>query len=560
MAMKNIPIGEVLKEYGYITDDHIKQALDYQKTDAGKGKRLGALLQELGFVTERQVLESLGRKLELPMINFDDYATDFEAAEKIPKPLAVKYNVLPLSQRDNKFQLAMSDPLNFSAQEDIRQIVNMPLEIYLAETATIKRLIDQTYAEVGARLAAKQANTSVEDVEVPSLEIEEGEDEVPVIKLVNSLLARGYSAGASDVHIEPFETYTQVRMRIDGQIVEFVTLAKSLHASVVARIKIMGNLDIAEKRVPQDGNFKTKVEGFDISVRVSVIPTIFGEKVVMRYLSTDTAIDKAGHFGMEPEAYEKIMKMLSSPNGIIYITGPTGSGKTTTLYMVLEHLAKRPVNISTIEDPVERSLPKINQMSVNVPAGLTFGVGLRALLRQDPDVIMLGETRDAETAEISVKAAITGHLVVSTLHTNDAISSIVRLEDMGLAPYLVANSLVGVVAQRLVRKVCLNCAYEVAPTPEEVAVIGPDIPMIKKGHGCHICNNTGYKGRVSIHEMVIIDKPLKRMITAGADSQDMFNYAVEHQGMKTLGQSAIELVRRGITTPEEVLKVAFYSD
>ena len=560
MAMKNIPIGEVLKEYGYITDDHIKQALDYQKTDAGKGKRLGALLQELGFVTERQVLESLGRKLELPMINFDDYATDFEAAEKIPKPLAVKYNVLPLSQRDNKFQLAMSDPLNFYAQEDIRQIVNMPLEIYLAETATIKRLIDQTYAEVGARLAAKQANTSVEDVEVPSLEIEECEDEVPVIKLVNSLLARGYSAGASDVHIEPFETYTQVRMRIDGQIVEFVTLAKSLHASVVARIKIMGNLDIAEKRVPQDGNFKTKVEGFDISVRVSVIPTIFGEKVVMRYLSTDTAIDKAGHFGMEPEAYEKIMKMLSSPNGIIYITGPTGSGKTTTLYMVLEHLAKRPVNISTIEDPVERSLPKINQMSVNVPAGLTFGVGLRALLRQDPDVIMLGETRDAETAEISVKAAITGHLVVSTLHTNDAISSIVRLEDMGLAPYLVANSLVGVVAQRLVRKVCLNCAYEVAPTPEEVAVIGPDIPMIKKGHGCHICNNTGYKGRVSIHEMVIIDKPLKRMITAGADSQDMFNYAVEHQGMKTLGQSAIELVRRGITTPEEVLKVAFYSD
>ena len=560
MAMKNIPIGEVLKEYGYITDDHIKQALDYQKTDAGKGKRLGALLQELGFVTERQVLESLGRKLELPMINFDDYATDFEAAEKIPKPLTVKYKVLPLSQRDNKFQLAMSDPLNFYAQEDIRQIVNMPLEIYLAETATIKRLIDQTYAEVGARLAAKQANTSVEDVEVPSLEIEEGEDEVPVIKLVNSLLARGYSAGASDVHIEPFETYTQVRMRIDGQIVEFVTLAKSLHASVVARIKIMGNLDIAEKRVPQDGNFKTKVEGFDISVRVSVIPTIFGEKVVMRYLSTDTAIDKAGHFGMEPEAYEKIMKMLSSPNGIIYITGPTGSGKTTTLYMVLEHLAKRPVNISTIEDPVERSLPKINQMSVNVPAGLTFGVGLRALLRQDPDVIMLGETRDAETAEISVKAAITGHLVVSTLHTNDAISSIVRLEDMGLAPYLVANSLVGVVAQRLVRKVCLNCAYEVAPTPEEVAVIGPDIPMIKKGHGCHICNNTGYKGRVSIHEMVIIDKPLKRMITAGADSQDMFNYAVEHQGMKTLGQSAIELVRRGITTPEEVLKVAFYSD
>jgi len=558
--LKNVPIGEVLKEYGYITDEHIQQALAFQKTEAGQGKRLGALLQELGFVTEYQVLECLGRKLELPMINFDEYVIDLEASEKVPKQLALKYSILPLSQVDNRFQIAMSDPLNFYAQEDIRQIVGLPLEIYLAESVHIKRLIDQNYAEVGAKLAAKQANTSVKELEVPTLQLEEGEDEVPVIKLVNSLLARGYSTNASDIHIEPFEKHTQVRMRIDGLIIEYVTLAKSLHSSLVARIKIMGNLDIAEKRIPQDGNFRTVVEGYDISIRVSVIPTIYGEKVVMRYLSSDTTIDKAGHFGMEPEAYEKISKMLASPNGIIYITGPTGSGKTTTLYMVLEHLAKRQVNISTIEDPVERGLPKINQMSVNVPAGLTFGVGLRALLRQDPDIIMLGETRDAETAEISVKAAITGHLVISTLHTNDAISSIVRLEDMGLAPYLVANSLVGVVAQRLVRKVCANCGYETTPTAEETAIIGPDIKVIRKGKGCHICNNTGYKGRVSIHEMVLIDKTLKRMITKGADSLDMFNYAVEQQGMKTLKEGAVALVKRGITTPEEVLKVAYDTD
>lgn len=558
--MKNVPIGEVLKEYGYITDEHIQQALAFQKTEAGQGKRLGALLQELGFVTEYQVLECLGRKLELPMINFDEYVIDLEASEKVPKQLALKYSILPLSQVDNRFQIAMSDPLNFYAQEDIRQIVGLPLEIYLAESVHIKRLIDQNYAEVGAKLAAKQANTSVKELEVPTLQLEEGEDEVPVIKLVNSLLARGYSTNASDIHIEPFEKHTQVRMRIDGLIIEYVTLAKSLHSSLVARIKIMGDLDIAEKRIPQDGNFRTVVEGYDISIRVSVIPTIYGEKVVMRYLSSDTTIDKAGHFGMEPEAYEKISKMLASPNGIIYITGPTGSGKTTTLYMVLEHLAKRQVNISTIEDPVERGLPKINQMSVNVPAGLTFGVGLRALLRQDPDIIMLGETRDAETAEISVKAAITGHLVISTLHTNDAISSIVRLEDMGLAPYLVANSLVGVVAQRLVRKVCANCGYETTPTAEETAIIGPDIKVIRKGKGCHICNNTGYKGRVSIHEMVLIDKTLKRMITKGADSLDMFNYAVEQQGMKTLKEGAVALVKRGITTPEEVLKVAYDTD
>lgn len=558
--MKNIPIGEVLKEYGYITEEQIQEALRYQKTDAGHGKRLGALLQELGFVSELQVLECLGKKLDLSLIKIEDYDIDLTAAEKIPKPLAVKYNVYPLSQNNNRLQLAMSDPLDFYAQEDIRQIVDMPLEIMLSDRASISKIIDHNYAEIGAKLAAKKANISVKDEVVPEIEIEDGDDDVPVIKLVNSLLARGYSTNASDIHIEPFEDHTQVRMRIDGMIVDYVTLAKSLHMSLVARIKIMGNMDIAEKRIPQDGNFRTIVDGFDISIRVSVIPTIYGEKVVMRYLTSDTTIDKAGHFGMDDFAYKRICKMLEAPNGIIYITGPTGSGKTTTLYMVLEHLAKRQVNISTIEDPVERGLPRINQMSVNVAAGLTFGVGLRALLRQDPDIIMLGETRDAETAEISVRAAITGHLVVSTLHTNDAISSIVRLEDMGLAPYLVANSLVGIVAQRLVRKVCENCAYETEPTPEETAILGEEIPKIRKGRGCHICNNTGYKGRISIHEMVIIDKTLKRMITSGADSETMFDYAVKAQSMKTLRESAIELVKRGITTPAEVMKVSYYSD
>lgn len=558
--LKNIPIGEVLKEYGYITEEQIQEALQYQKTEAGKGKRLGILVQELNFVTELQVLECLGKKLDLPLVNMADVKVDLDAVEKVPKQLAVKYNVFPFGQKNGRLQLAMSDPLNFYAQEDIRQIVDMPLDIMLAEKAVITKEIDHNYAEVGAKIAARQANISVQDAALPEIEIEDGDDDVPVIKLVNSLLARGYSANASDIHIEPFEGHTQVRMRIDGMIVDFVTLAKSLHMSLVARIKIMGNMDIAEKRIPQDGNFRTIVEGFDISIRVSVIPTIYGEKVVMRYLTSDTTIDKAGHFGMEEFAYKKLSKMLEAPNGIIYITGPTGSGKTTTLYMVLEHLAKRQVNISTIEDPVERGLPKINQMSVNVAAGLTFGVGLRALLRQDPDIIMLGETRDAETAEISVRAAITGHLVVSTLHTNDAISSIVRLEDMGLAPYLVASSLVGIVAQRLVRKVCGNCSYEVEPTPEETAIIGSDIPIIKKGKGCHICNNTGYKGRVSIHEMVLIDKKLKRMITSGASNDEMFDYAVNEQGMKTLRQCAIDLVRRGITTPAEVIKVSYDTD
>lgn len=557
--MKNVPIGEVLKEYGYITEENIKEALDYQKTEAGKGKRLGDLLKELGFVSERQVLEALGKKLEIELADMTSIKVDTDVTAKIPKQLAVKYNALATEIADGRMTVVMSDPLNFYAQEDLKQIAGMPLKIILAEHDVIDAAIEHNYSEVGAKIAAKKANISAADFEIPTLDAADDED-APVINLINSLLARGYTTNVSDIHIEPFDDFTQVRMRVDGMIIDYVTLSKSLHASVIARIKIMSNLDIAEKRVPQDGNFRAVVEGYDISIRVSVIPTVHGEKAVLRFLSSNTAIDKAGYFGMEPDAYKSVMKMLSAPNGIIYITGPTGSGKTTTLYMILDRLSHGQVNISTIEDPVEKALPRINQMSVNTAAGLTFETGLRAILRQDPDIIMLGETRDSETASISVRAAITGHLVLSTLHTNDAVSSIVRLEDMGLAPYLVANSVVGIVAQRLVRKVCNNCAYECEPTAEEKAIIGNDIPKIRKGRGCNLCNNTGYKGRVSIHEMVLIDKTLKRMIANGAETEDMLEYCKKEQGMKMLGESAIELVRKGITTPEEVLKVTYYSD
>lgn len=558
--MKNVPIGEVLKEYGYITEENIKEALDYQKTEAGKGKRLGDLLKELGFVTERQVLEALGKKLEIELADMSSLRIDTEVTAKIPKQLAVKYNALATEIVDGRMTVVMSDPLNFYAQEDLKQIAGMPLRIVLAEHSVIDSAIEHNYSEVGARIAAKRANISAADVEIPTFDTADDDGDVPVINLINSLLARGYTTNVSDIHIEPFDDFTQVRMRVDGMIIDYVTLSKSLHASIIARIKIMSNLDIAEKRVPQDGNFRAVVEGYDISVRVSVIPTVHGEKAVLRFLSSNTAVDNAGYFGMEPDAYASVMKMLSAPNGIIYITGPTGSGKTTTLYMILESISQGQVNISTIEDPVEKALPRINQMSVNTAAGLTFETGLRAILRQDPDIIMLGETRDAETASISVRAAITGHLVLSTLHTNDAVSSIVRLEDMGLAPYLVANSVVGIVAQRLVRKVCNHCAYMCEPTEEEKAIIGYDIPIILKGRGCNHCNNTGYRGRVAIHEMVLIDKTLKRMIASGADTSDMLEYCKEKQGMKLLGESAINLVKKGITTPEEVLKVTYYSD
>ena len=558
---KIVPIGEVLKEYGYITDGQIKQALEFQKTDEGKGKRLGDLLLEFGFVSEKQVLEALGKKLDLPIVKSEELEFDLNAIAKIPKPILEKYDAIPVAEKNGRLVLAMCDPLDFYAQEDIKQIAGMPLDIVLCERSAISSAIDRHYAEIDAKKATELVRVTDVESEILVQDISDDEDEdAPAIRLINTLLARGYSTNVSDIHIEPFEKHTSIRMRIDGLMVDYATIARQMHSSIVARVKIMSGLDIAERRMPQDGNFRTKIDGYDISVRVSVIPTVYGEKVVMRYLSSDTVIDKAGHFGMEQEHYEKLRKMLNAPNGIVYITGPTGSGKTTTLYMILEELAKRPVNISTIEDPVERRIAKVNQMQTNNAAGITFGVGLRALLRQDPDIIMLGETRDAETAEISIRAAITGHLVLSTLHTNDAISTIVRLEDMGIAPYLVANSLIGIVAQRLVRKVCRNCGYEVEPTAEETAVIGTHIKKIRKGTGCRLCNNTGYKGRVSVHEIVYIDKALKRMIATGAEVDKMEEYVRDVQGMKTLYQSAVELVEKGVTTPDEVLRVAYYSD
>ena len=557
--MKNLPIGEVLKEYGYITQEQIDQALQFQKTQTGKKVRFGTLLKEMGFVTETQVLEALGKKLDLQMVNLEEYEVNVDVVAKVPKQLAEKYNVIALSENDGKLQLAMSDPLNFYAQEDIRQIVDMPLEVLLSEEKRIKKAIEYYYAEISTKQAAKKANISAEDIEVPQLTADDADDDVPIIKLINSLLVRGYSTNASDIHIEPFKDFTQVRMRIDGQMISYLTLEKALHNSIVARIKIMSNLNIAEKRIPQDGNFHAVLEGIDISMRISILPTTHGEKVVMRYLVSDTKIDHAGHFGMNDYSYNMLMKMMSAPNGIIYITGPTGSGKSTTLYMVLEYLSHRPVNISTIEDPVEKNVPTVNQTQVNPVAGMTFENGLRALLRQDPDIIMVGETRDGETASISVRAAITGHIVLSTLHTNDAISSIVRLADMGLDRYLIANSLVGIVAQRLMRKVCPHCARKMAATPAEKQLLGKDVEFVTRGTGCTQCSGTGYRGRIAIHEIVSIDREMRRMISRGAEVDELEEYAKRTQNMQFLRDKGVALVREGVTTPEELVKVAYYA-
>lgn len=555
--IRNLRIGDILKEYGYVSDAQVDQAVAYQKEH--KGVRIGTALIELGYVTEAQVLEALAQRLSLKVVEISNIDVNPESAAKIPRPLAEKYEMLATSEKDGVLTVVLNDPMNFYGIEDIRQLTGMQLETCLCQRDELLRAINYYYAEVEARKAAQVANKSFEDAEEEVELDEDGDDDTPIINLLNRLINRAYSTNASDIHIEPFEEKTVVRMRIDGVIVEYVTLQKSLHGSLIARIKILGDMDIAERRIPQDGHFRTKVEGEFINIRVSVIPTVFGEKAVLRLLAGNSHIDYPKTFGMNDDDYHKLLRMLQSPNGIIYFTGPTGSGKTTTLYMILEELSKRPVNISTIEDPVEKNLPKVNQMQVNNQAGLTFESGLRALLRQDPDVIMVGETRDVETASISVRAAITGHLVFSTLHTNDAVSSVARLEDMGLMPYMVSSSLVGIIAQRLMRKVCPDCAVEDAPTVEEQAMLGGSVRKIHRAKGCPVCNYTGYRGRIAIHEILLIDKQVRQMINENATAEQLQDYAVNNQNMKTLRDCGVEMVIRGISTIEELRKVAYYS-
>ncbi len=554
---RNIRIGDVLKEFGYVTEEQIGEAIAYQKSH--EGVRMGGALIELGYITEHQMLEALGQRLQYRLVNISDLSFDVAAVEMIPNPLAEKYGILAYKLEDGVLYILTNDPLNFYGIEDVRQVAGTDLHIELCEKQPLDNAINYYYSEVAAKKAADKAsksNFAIDDeIEV---NVEEGDDDTPIINLLNSLIIRAYNSNVSDIHVEPYEKQTTVRMRMDGVIVDFMTIQKNIHNSLIARIKILGDLDIAERRIPQDGHFKTNIEGTPINVRVSVIPTVFGEKAVLRLLASAATIDYSSTFGMNEKNYKLVSGMLRSPNGIVYVTGPTGSGKSTTLYMILQELSQRAVNISTIEDPVEKNLPKLNQMQVNNTAGLTFEVGLRALLRQDPDIIMVGETRDTETASISVRAAITGHLVLSTLHTNDAASTVTRLTDMGVEPYMLANSLVGIIAQRLVRKVCPDCGQWGAPTEEELRILAKPYTHVMHKVGCSKCNGTGYRGRISIHEILPIDKPIRRMIAEEKTSEEIKDYARNNLGMLTLKESCLELIEQGVTTVEELTKVAYY--
>lgn len=550
--MKNLRIGDVLKEQGLITEQQIEAALVRQKETK---ERLGQTLVDMGFISEQDMLRVLANKLDTPFVNLKQVNIERNAVVLIPETLAVKYNLIAVSEKNNTLTVATNDPLNYYGLEDIRAVTGMTINVVVAEKKQIDSMIRYYYSEYKANKAATEANLSINTFEFDDSDFYDAEgDDSPTVKLLNTLLVRGYETTASDIHIEPFEDKILVRMRLDGELVEVMRLDKKVHASMMVRIKIQAGLDIAEKRIPQDGHFVTRVNNVELNLRVSLIPTIHGEKAVMRYLDINTVVDHSQTYGMSQANFAKMKTMLKKSHGIIYITGPTGSGKTTTLYMILESMLGKNVNISTIEDPVERKIEKINQMQINNRAGLTFESGLRALLRQDPDVILVGETRDSETASISVRAAITGHLVLSTLHTNDAISAVVRLKDMGIEPYLVSSSVIGIVSQRLIRKLCPVCSVERDSTAEERIYLG-DILKVHEKVGCNQCNHTGYRGRTAIHEMILMSKDVRTMIAENRNIEDIYKTIKQTQNITSLKEEGIELVKQGITSVEELEKV-----
>ena len=555
---KNIKIGDLLKEYGYVNDEQIERALAYQKQ---YNVRLGQAIIALGFATEKEVIETLAHKLNLPSISLESTEVDLATVAKLPRNMAEKYSALAIGENGGVINLVINDPLDLYGVEEIWRLLQAPINLIVGGKTDIHNAIGHYYSEVEARSAVgmfdNQAGWDFPEIEEINT-VDLGDDTTPVVSLMNSLLMKSYNSGASDLHLEPYSTYSRVRLRIDGSLVEYANIPKNIHPALIVRLKIMSNLDIAEKRLPQDGHFRMNMGETEFNIRLSTIPTVHGEKAVLRFLFTNTSIDNSGQFGMIEQDYIKFNEILTNPNGIIYITGPTGSGKTTTMYMALERFMKRQINISSIEDPVERNLEGVNQVQVNVMAGLTFQQGLRSLLRQDPDIIMVGETRDAETASISVSAAITGHLVLSTLHTNDALASIVRLEDMGIQPYLVGNSVVGLVAQRLVRKICEYCMEEYEVSDLELITLRDtreNVRSLRRGLGCHVCNQTGYKGRIGIHEIVPITKLMQRMIAEKVPVAQLYDYARKELGMATLRERAKTLAVQGVTSMEEFLKI-----
>ena len=559
-------LGDLLIAAGTITQEELEKGLALQKEQKG---RLGEVLISNGIITEQQLIEALQMQLGIEFVDLTKINIPTELAQVVPKNIAKQYTVVPIRVVKDELYLAMSDPLNFYAIEEVRKAVRRKVVPVLATKDAIEHSIQVLYGNEGAARAIEEMRreagagteaTPETDTAFTSNQL--GDDSVsnaPTIRLVNSIIERAVVERASDIHLEPHETELLVRMRIDGIMQDILTVPRDLQNSVLSRIKIMAGLNIAERRVPQDGRFNVRVKDKNIDLRISTLPTVYGEKIVARLLDKSGGRIALEAIGLTDEGLAAIKNLLKYRNGVILVVGPTGSGKTTTMYSMIHEINTRDVNLVTLEDPVEYNIEGVNQVQINEKVGLTFASGLRSILRQDPDIIAVGEIRDGETADIAMRAAITGHVVLSTIHTNDAVGTIERLEDIGVEPYLVASAMRGMVSQRLLRKICPNCKQAYTATEEELRDL--DIPdevglTLYRGKGCPNCFNTGFRGRTAVVEVMTLNSKLRRLIADGAPRAAIEDELHKPEsGFVSLRESAINLARQGVTTAGEILRV-----
>ncbi len=560
--MNNIPIGQILLENGYITKQHLEDALVKQKE---QGKKLGDMLLELGYVSETQLVQALSQRLKVPFIDLTTTKIESEAVKKIPEGVARKNTVIAFKINNGRLYVATNDPVNFYIFEELKIQTGMEIHAVLATKSSIMEAIGKVYAASNVSNVMNDIDKEYDANAALMQEEDDGAEEridnAPVVKLVNTIIETAYRDRASDIHIEPFKDRTRIRFRIDGECVERMKVKPAVHNSIITRIKILGGMNIAEKRIPLDGRSSAVIDGVTQDLRISTIPTVYGEKCVIRLLATgDEKARKITDLGMTDYNYEMFRQIIRCPNGVMLVTGPTGSGKSTTLYATLGELSKPNVNIVTAEDPVEKKIDGVNQCQMNEKAGMTFAAALRSILRQDPDIVMVGEIRDGETADIAIRAAITGHLVLSTLHTNDAASTILRLVDMGVAPYMVATSLIGVIAQRLVKLLCPECREKITLTdPADLRLVGKTEPVeIYQHHigGCRNCHNTGFKGRTAIHEIIVSTNDIKELISRNATADEIGKQA-RHNGTRLLRDNVTDMVLAGKTTMDELVKATY---
>ncbi|MHC1749923.1 MAG: GspE/PulE family protein [Cellulosilyticaceae bacterium] len=551
--------GDLLVETGLITPEDLKEVLQVQKKT---GQRIGEIIVEKGLLTENEILEVLSFQLGIPQVDLTGYIVDPTIANIVPESVAKKYVLIAIGRDNTNLRVVFSDPANILAMEDLQITTHMNIIPFIAIAKDIQAAIGKVYASSKASDIVSQVESELKAKaykDMAEREVLATSDNAPVVQLVNNIIEQAIGRNASDIHIQPCENFAKVRFRIDGQLMDIMTLPKESINPVTTRIKIMANLDISERRLPQDGRITRQLGKEELDLRISILPSILGEKTVIRLIYRTGLRFAMEELGFHPLDYGKIKDLLCNPNGIILVTGPTGSGKSTTLSSLLSYLNKPNVNIITVEDPVETMLDNITQVAVNTKAGLGFAQALRSILRQDPDIIMVGEIRDNETSSIAVRAAITGHLVLSTLHTNDATSSIMRLIDMGTEAYMVSSAVKGAVAQRLARRICRKCKKEHLVTEEEEILYKIRTgTKVYQGTGCAFCNNTGYKGRIGIHEIFIPDIEMQDQIATGKLTSEQLRRMAVQKGMRTLWDNAQYNVLQGNITMEEMLRITYH--